>query len=49
MLQHGFLVSREFGKPCIVGIKNVTNLIKDGEFIGVDAIYSIIRRVKGEN
>ena len=30
MLQHGALVSREFNKPCAVGIENATNIIKDG-------------------
>jgi len=42
MLQHGALVSREFNKPCIVGVDNITEIIKDGEEIEVDAIEGII-------
>ena len=43
MLQHGALVSREFNKPCVVGIENVMNKIKDGDLIEVDAINGIVR------
>ena len=43
MLQHGALVSREFNKPCVVGIENVTNIIKDGEEVEVDAIEGVVR------
>jgi len=43
MLQHGALVSREFNKPCIVGIEKVTSLIKDGEEVEVDAIEGVVR------
>jgi len=42
MLQHGALVSREFNKPCVVGIERVTEIIKDGEEIEVDAIEGIV-------
>jgi len=42
MLQHGALVSREFNKPCVVGIENITEIINDGEEIEVDAIEGII-------
>jgi len=43
MLQHGALVSREFNKPCVVGIENVTNIVKDGEEVEVDAIEGVLR------
>ena len=43
MLQHGALVSREFNKPCIVGIENATKIIKDGEEVEVDAIEGVVR------
>ena len=48
MLQHGALVSREFNKPCVVGIDNVTNIIKDGEEVEVDAIEGIVRLLDRE-
>ena len=43
MLQHGALVSREFNKLCVVGIDNVTKIIKDGEEVEVDAIEGVVR------
>ena len=48
MLQHGALVSREFNKPCVVGIENVTKIIKDGEEVEVDAIEGIVRLLDRE-
>ena len=48
MLQHGALVSREFNKPCVVGIDNVTKIIKDGEEVEVDAIEGIVRLLDRE-
>ncbi|ORX83933.1 glutathione synthetase ATP-binding domain-like protein [Anaeromyces robustus] len=48
MLQHGALVSREFNKPCIVGIENVTQIVKDGEEVEVDAIEGILRLLERE-
>ena len=43
MLQHGALVSREFNKPCVVGIENAMQIIKDGEEVEVDAIEGVVR------
>ena len=43
MLQHGALVSREFNKPCVVGVENATKIIKDGEEVEVDAIEGVVR------
>ena len=48
MLQHGALVSREFNKPCVVGIENVTKIIKDGENVEVDAIEGVVRLLDRE-
>ncbi|MCP4759432.1 MAG: hypothetical protein GY894_02195 [Planctomycetes bacterium] len=31
MLQHGALVAREYGKPCVVGIDNIATILKDGQ------------------
>lgn len=33
---HAAIVSREIGLPCIVGTKNATHILKDGELITVD-------------
>lgn len=35
-LQHGALVAREYGKPCIAGIVGVTSTLVDGQWIEVD-------------
>ena len=35
-LQHGALVAREYGKPCIAGIVNLTSLLTDGQMVEVD-------------
>ena len=48
MLQHGALVSRDFNKPCVVGIDNVTKIIKDGEEVEVDAIEGVVRLLDRE-
>ncbi len=42
-LQHGALVAREYGKPCVAGIENVTEILKDGEPVELDGTCGIIR------
>ena len=42
MLQHGALVAREYGKPCISGIENATEVLKDGQTIEMDGTRGII-------
>jgi rifampicin phosphotransferase len=36
LLQHGALVAREYCKPCIAGIEDVTTVLKDGQEIEID-------------
>jgi len=43
VLQHGALVAREYGLPCVAGIHNVTERIKDGSTIEVDGTNGIVR------
>ena len=43
LLKHGALVSREMGKPCVVSIENVINLIKDGDELELDADSGIVK------
>ena len=46
---HAAIVSREMNKPCIIGTKAATKLLKDGDRVAVDAdagIVRILRRVK---
>ena len=43
MLQHGASVAREMGKPCIVGIQDVTKILKDGQTVDMDADTGVIK------
>ncbi|MBW1803361.1 MAG: hypothetical protein JRJ85_21855 [Deltaproteobacteria bacterium] len=42
-LQHGASVAREMGKPCIVGIEDVTKIIKDGQIVEMDGSTGVIK------
>ena len=52
---HAAIVSRELGIPCVVGTKNATKILKDGDLVTVDGregkIYlgSKIRKTTGKN
>jgi len=46
MLCHAAIVSREIKKPCVVGVKNILNYLKDGDLVEVDANKGIIKLVK---
>lgn len=37
MLSHGAIIAREFGIPCVVGVRHATTRIADGSTITVDA------------
>jgi rifampicin phosphotransferase len=45
MLQHGSLVAREYGKPCVAGVLDATKLLHDGEMVEVDGSWGLIRRL----
>ncbi len=42
---HAAIVSREMGKPCIVGAKSATNRFKDGDLVEVDADNGVVRKL----
>jgi len=46
ILCHAAIVSREFGKPCIVGTKIATQVLKDGDLVEVDASRGLVKRIK---
>lgn len=46
LTSHAAIVSRELGIPCIVGILNLLNLLKDGNSVEVDANKGIVRILK---
>jgi len=43
---HAAIVSRELKKPCIMGTKYATSIIKDGDMVEVDANNGIVRIIK---
>ncbi|MEY2664683.1 MAG: hypothetical protein RIT04_491 [Candidatus Parcubacteria bacterium] len=40
---HVSVISREFGIPCIVGISHITDFLKDGDIVEVDADKGIVK------
>ena len=40
---HASIVSREFRKPCIIGTKIATQVLKDGDIVEVDAHMGIVK------
>jgi pyruvate,water dikinase len=47
MLQHGALVAREYGKPCIAGVEQATSILTDGHLVEMDGASGVIRSVAG--
>ncbi len=45
---HAAIVSRELNKPCIVGCKNATRVLKNGDLIEVNANEGIVRIIKSK-
>ena len=43
---HAAIVSRELGKPCVIGTKIATKIFKDGEVIEVDANHGVVKILK---
>jgi len=42
ILSHASVVCRELGKPCCIGVKDATRLLKDGQRVRVDATHGTI-------
>ena len=42
LLSHSAIISRELNKPSIVGVKNITNILKNGQKIELDANSGVI-------
>ena len=43
VLQHGAVIAREYGKPCVVGIDRVMTKLHDGQRVLVDGTAGVIR------
>ncbi len=46
---HAAIVSREMKKPCIIGTKNATSILKDGDLVEVDADNGVIKILENSN
>lgn len=46
---HAAIVAREMKKPCIIGTKIATKVLKDGDLVEVDADSGVIRIIKKFN
>ena len=42
---HAAIVSRELKKPCVIGIKGLLDILKDGDQIEVDAVKGIVKKI----
>jgi rifampicin phosphotransferase len=42
-LQHGAVVAREYGIPCVSGVDDATRRLKDGQLVEVDGSNGIVR------
>ena len=42
MTCHAAIVSRELGVPCVVGARNATTVLRDGEVVTVDGAHGIV-------
>lgn len=45
MLSHAAIVSRELGKPCVVGTIKGTRILRNGDLVEVDADKGIVRKI----
>lgn len=43
---HAAIVAREMKKPCVVGTKFATQILKDGDLVEVDANSGIVRVIE---
>lgn len=43
ILQHGAIIAREYGIPCVSGIREATRMIQDGDLLEVDGTNGSVR------
>src|SRR5690606_42004037 len=46
LLSHSAIVSREMGKPCIVGITGLLKVLKTGDWIEMDGSTGRVKRIE---
>jgi rifampicin phosphotransferase len=45
-LQHGGIIAREYGIPCVSGLTGATQMIKDGDILEVDGSNGIVKIIQ---
>ena len=45
-LQHGGIIAREYGIPCVSGLIGVMDIIKDGDLLEVDGSNGVVTIIK---
>lgn len=45
---HAAIISRELNKPCVIGTKIATKVLKDGDMVEVDADRGIVKIIKNK-
>jgi len=45
-LQHGGIIAREYGIPCVSGLMGIMEIIKDGDLLEVDGYNGVVRIVE---
>jgi len=48
MLSHAAIVAREMKKPCVIGTKIATSVLKHGDMVEVDANKGIVKKINGK-
>lgn len=49
VLQHGAVVAREYGKPCVAGIADVLTRLSDGQLVEVDGTAGVVRIISARS
>jgi pyruvate,water dikinase len=48
-LQHGGIIAREYGIPCVSGLIGVMDIIKDGDLLEIDGSNGIVKIIEENN
>ncbi len=47
-MQHGAIIAREYGIPCVSGIDNATKMVKDGDLLELDGSFGTVQIIREE-
>ncbi|RWS19064.1 hypothetical protein B4U80_00466, partial [Leptotrombidium deliense] len=48
LISHGAVIAREYGLPCLVGVKNATRIFETGETVVLDSVNGVIYKIESE-